>query len=102
MKKTNKYKYCNHHHELAKNQEIVDFGTGKFVADKPMIPLLKALNDIGLITRTHKHSGSGIHFIGIILDNVGIEVNQVFERDADRTKFNGKTQLLIRWAKNKP
>lgn len=99
-KPTRKYKYCNHHHEITKNQEIIDFGTGKFVADKPMIPLLKALNEIGLITRTHNYDDdSGIHFIGIILDNVGIEVNKTFERDADRTKFNGKTQLLLRWTK---
>ena len=99
MTQTDKYKYCNHHHEIRNNQEIIDLGTGKFVADKQMIPLLKALNDAGLITRTHNYSGSGIHFIGILLDNVGIEINRVFERNASRTKFNGKTQLLIRWNK---
>ena len=99
MKKTDKYKYCNHHHKMTKNQKIIDLGTGKFVADKQMIPLLKALNEIGLITRTHNYSDSGIHFVGIMLDNVGIEVNKVFEQGADRTKFNGKTQLLIRWKK---
>ena len=99
MKGTDKYKYCNHHHEITKNQETIDLGTGKFVADKQMIPLLKALNEIGLITRTHNYSDSGIHFIGILLDNVGIEVNKAFERSAGRTKFNGKTQLLIRWKK---
>ncbi len=100
-KPTKKYKHCNHHHKLTDNQEIIDLGTGKFVADKPMIPLLRALNEVGLITRTHNYSANGIYFIGILLENVGIEVNNVFERDADRTKFNGKTQLLIRWTKNK-
>ena len=100
MKSTNKYKYCNHHHELTENQEIIDLGTGKFVADKPMIPLLKALNELGLITRTHNYNNSGNHFIGILLDNVNIEINKVFERKANRIKFDGKTQLLISWKKH--
>ena len=29
-----KYKFCNHHHELTKDYEIVDFGDGEFVANK--------------------------------------------------------------------
>ena len=29
---TKKYEFCNHHHEITKEQRIVDFGSGKFVA----------------------------------------------------------------------
>ena len=97
MTLSNKYKYCNHHHELTKDQEVIDLGNGKFVADKPMIPLIKALNNLGLITRTHNYSKKGFHFIGILLDNVDIEIFKVFERNASRTKYNGKKQLLIKW-----
>ena len=28
---TDKYKHCNHHHEVADKHELVDFGDGKFV-----------------------------------------------------------------------
>ncbi len=97
MMLSDKYKYCNHHYELTKDQEIIDLGSGNFVADKPMIPLLKALNKLGLITRTHDYSKKGCRFIGILLDNVDIEICKVSERNASRTKYNGKKQLLIKW-----
>lgn len=45
---TNKYKFCNHYHELTKEHEIVNFGDGEFVANKKATPLLKALNELGL------------------------------------------------------
>lgn len=100
MKETDKYKFCNHHHELDSEHELVDFGTGQFVANKKAIPLLKALNEIGLKTRTH-HVGKEQHaFISILLDNVDIEVKTVFENDAERTKYNGKKELLINWRLN--
>ena len=98
---TDKFKNCNHHHEITENQEIVDLGTGKFVADKPILPLLKALNEIGLITRTHNYCEKGFHFVGILLDNASIEVNEIFEVNATRTKFDGKKQLLIKWKQQK-
>jgi len=94
---TDKYKYCNHHHELDSKHELVDFNTGEFVANKKAIPLLKALNEIGLETRTH-HVGEEPHaFVSIILDNVDIEIRTVFENDAVRTKYNGKKELIINW-----
>lgn len=95
-KPTDKYSYCNHHHELTKDHEMVDFGDGEFVANKKAIPLLEALSKVGLRTRTHqidnKHG-----FVGIIMDNVSIEVRKVNEIHADRKRFNGKTELLISW-----
>lgn len=99
MKPTDKYRYCNHHHELTEDQEIVDLGTGPFVADKQMLPLLRALNDIGLPTRTHNYSEEGgFHFISILLeDHIDIEITTVKEVDADRSQFDGKKELLIRW-----
>lgn len=99
MGPTDKYKYCNHHHELTDQHEIVDFGTGEFVANKVAIPLLKALNEVGLKTRTHHMDERG-GFVAILLDNVRIEIKPVFEKDADRTEFNGKYELLILWERS--
>jgi hypothetical protein len=70
-KETDKYKFCNHHHELTEDQEIINLGTGDFVADKKMIPLLKELNKAGLITRSHCGGhGTGKSFVVIKTDNI--------------------------------
>ncbi len=95
-KGTKKYKFCNHHREITEEQEMVDFGSGKFVADKIAIPLLKALNEIGLETRTH-HISKKRGFVGIMLDNVDIEIRKVFERGATRRIYNNRFHLLISW-----
>jgi hypothetical protein len=100
MKETDKYKFCNHHHELDDEHKIVDFGTGKFVANTKAVPLLKALNELGLETRTHHIGNEQYAFISIILDNVDIEIKTVYENDAERTKYNGKKELLINWKVN--
>lgn len=96
MKTSNKYEYCNHFHELTENHEVVDFGDGKFVANKKAIPLLKALNEIGLKTRSH-HIDGEVNWVCILIDNASIEVREVFEGRAKRTKYNGKYELLINW-----
>lgn len=93
---TDKYEFCNHYHEITKEQKMIDLGSGKFVADKVAIPLLKALNEIGLETRTH-HVDKDRGFIGIMIDNVQIEIRKVFERSAKRTKYNNRYHLLISW-----
>ena len=98
-KATNKYKYCNHHHEIKNNHELVNFGDGDFVANKEAIPLLKALNEIGLKTRSHHIDDKSHAWVCILLDDVEIEIKNVFEKDADRTKYNGKKELLITWKK---
>lgn len=90
---------CNHHHTLNKNYKIVNFGDGKFVANKEAIPLLKALNELGLRTRTHHIDNKKHAFISILLDNVELEIRTVNEHDADRTIYNGKKELLIMWEK---
>lgn len=96
-KSTTKYKHCNHHHELTDNHKIVDFGDGEFVANIEAIPLLRALNELNLKTRTH-HIGKGKQaFVSILLDNVRIEIKDVNEVDATREKYNGKKELLIIW-----
>jgi len=97
MKATDKYKFCNHHHELTENHSIVNFGDGDFVANNEAIPLLKALNESGLKTRTHNFDGGKYGFISILLDNVDIEVVTVNEIHADRVKYNGKKEILIKW-----
>lgn len=97
MKPTDKYKYCNHHHELTDEHEVVDFGDGEFVANKKAILLLKALSELGLRTRTH-HIGEDTCFVSILLgEKVEIEVKTVNEIDADRDKYNGQKELLIQW-----
>jgi hypothetical protein len=99
MEYSDKYKYCNHHHKLTNKHEIVDFGDGEFVANKQAIPLLKALNEVGLKTRSHHIDDEKHAWVCILLDNVEIEIKEVFERDADRTKYNGKKELLLTWIK---
>jgi hypothetical protein len=99
MKKaTDKYKHMNHHHELTGEQEIIDLGTGKFVADKPMIPLLKALNDIGIRTRSHNYdSETGQHFVAICLDE-GMNVNITSGHENHSTRDNMcDNQVVIGW-----
>lgn len=94
---SHKYKFCNHHHELTENHEIVDFGDGAFVANKAAIPLLKALNDVGLRTRTHHVGLDKTGFVSVLLDNVQVEVRKVSEVSSGRTKYNEKYELLITW-----
>lgn len=97
---TDKYRYCNHHHELNENYEIVDFGDGKFVANKEAIPLLKALNEIGLKTRSHHIDSDENAWVCILIDNItDISIREVYEASADRTKYNGKKELVISWKK---
>lgn len=92
---SDKYSYCNHHHELTPDHELVDFGTGQFVANKAAIPLLKALNEAGLITRTHHYDkNGGPAFVSILLDSCTIETQKVHEA---RDKYDGAFEILIRW-----
>ena len=99
-KSSNKYKKYNHYHEIDDEHTIVDFGNGKFVANNEAIPLLKALNNIGLRTRTHHIGKEEWAFISILLDkDVSLEIKHIFEGYADRTKYNGKKELLISWKK---
>ncbi|MBB6236510.1 hypothetical protein HDC90_001122 [Pedobacter sp. AK013] len=99
LESTDKYRFCNHHHELGDEHEVVDFGDGEFVANKAAIPLLKALNEAGLKTRTHHYTGEGGAFVAILLDDIHVEIKTVNEVDADRTKYNGKKELLLMWNK---
>ena len=102
VKETSKYKYCNHHHELTDNHEIVDYGDGDFVANKQAIPLLKALNEIGLKTRSHHIVDTEWAWVCVLLDNVtSLEVRKVHEGDTDRTKYNGKMEVYIQWKKER-
>jgi len=57
---------------------------------------LDALNELGLRTRTHHVDESG-GFVSILLDNAEVEIRTVDERDADRTRYNGKREVLITW-----
>lgn len=100
MEPTDKYKTCNHYHELTEDYEIVDFGDGTFIANKQAIPLLKALNEAGLRTRTHHIANENNCFVSILLpESVQIEIRTVNEIHADRTKYNGQKELLIQWTK---
>jgi hypothetical protein len=98
-KPTDNYRFCNHHHEFTEEHQLVDFGTGPFVANKKAIPLLKALAELGLTTRTHHVDEDGGFFSILIEDHVHVDIKTVFERDADRTRFNGKTEIVIGWVR---
>lgn len=89
--------HCNHHHELTDQHEMVDFGDGEFVANKAAIPLLKALAEMGLRTRTHHYDGGDHGFFSILLEGVRVEIKEVDEIHADRTKYNGLHEVLISW-----
>lgn len=96
---TEKYKHFNHHHEITENDELVNIGGEEFIANKKAIPLLKALNDLGLKTRTHHIDDDG-GFFSIILDcdkDIRIELRNINERDSSRTIYNGKKEILISW-----
>ena len=62
--------------------------------------MLKALNEIGLKTRSHHIDDKEYAWVCILLDNVDLEVTNVFERDPDRIKYNGKKELRITWEKS--
>lgn len=99
---TEKYKHFNHHHEITENDELVNIGGEEFIANKKAIPLLKALNDLGLKTRTHHIDNNG-GFFSIILDwdkDVRVELRNIHERDSSRTIYNGKKEVLIAWNNN--
>jgi hypothetical protein len=93
------YLHCNHQHPLTEEHEVVDFGDGEFVANRAAVPLLKALNEAGLRTRTHHHDGGENRFVSILIDpHVHVEIRQVHEGDSTRDKYNGLTELLIQWS----
>lgn len=95
---TEKYKHCNHYHELTSKHRIVNFGDGEFVANTDAIPLLKALSELGIRTRTHHidKEGEGGFFSILVDSNISFLIRQVNE--TDRTKYNGMTELLISWS----
>ncbi len=95
---TDEFKHCNHHHELTDNHKVVDFGNGEFVANVEAIPLLTALNNLGLKTRTHHVNNGDPGFISILIDDgLTIEIREINEIHADRTKYNGQHELLLSW-----
>lgn len=99
---TDKYKWCNHHHEIDDQHEMITIDGENFVANIQAIPLLIELNKIGLKTRSHHIDGNQDNpysWVTILLDNVEIEIRDVNEIDADRTRYNGKKELLIQWKK---
>lgn len=100
MKKfTEKYRHFNHYHEITENDKLVNIGGEEFIANKKAIPILKALNDLGLKTRTHHIDKDG-WFFSIIIDwdkDIRVELRDVHERDSSRTIYNGKKEVLISW-----
>jgi len=98
---TDKYKHFNHHHEITEKHQFVDFGDGEFIANKEAVPLLAALNNLGLRTRTHHIDENGGFFSILIDDNIqDVTVKKVYERDSTRTKYNGMTEVLISFRRN--
>lgn len=96
IKEIDLYK-CNHHHKITDNHKKVDFGDGEFIANKKAIPILKALNELGVKTRTHHIDGDG-GFFSILIggeSRVNAEIKEVFEKDSVRTKYDGRTEIVI-------
>ena len=101
LKPTTKYEHFNHNHEMTDEHEIVDFGDGEFIANKKAVPLLKALADLGIRTRTHHADDEG-GFVGIMLDEpISAEIRIAHEANSSRTKYNGLPELILKWYKPK-
>lgn len=85
-----KYAWCNHHHELTDRHEIVSIGGNEFVANKRAIPLLQALNNVGLKTRSHHiDDPKDNSFVCLLMDNIhSVEI---------QTLKDGTKQLVIQW-----
>lgn len=85
-----KYAWCNHHHELTDRHEMVTIGGNKFVANKKAIPLLQALSDAGLKTRSHHiDKPEDNAFICLLMDNVHtVDIHRLED---------GTQQLCIQW-----
>lgn len=96
LKESNAYKHCNHHHELTEDHEVIQIDGLDVVTNKEATVLIQELNKVGLRTRTHHVDKNG-GFIGILMDNVEIEVVKVNEGHSTRDIYNGKTELLISW-----
>lgn len=92
---TDKYKHFNHYHELTDEHQIVDFGDGEFIANVAAIPLLKALNELGLRTRTHHVDDDGGFFSILLNPNVEFRLQNINE--TDRRKYDGMSELLVQW-----
>lgn len=99
---TDRWKHFNHHHEIdLETQERVGINGQNFIADKQMIPLLVALNNLGLETRTHDYT-DGNGFVSIILsENIEVSIRTIYERDSSRGCFDGEKELLISWKSKK-
>jgi len=67
---------------------VIDFGEGKFQADKERVLLLTALNECGLRTRSHCYGHeTGRSFVTIDLSNVDLNIRPTKEGH----------ELLINW-----
>ncbi len=74
-------------------KEEISIGYETFEADVEMIPLLKALNHLGLRTRSHCYGHTTkVPHVAILFDN--IEDVQI------RTLANGKKDLVITWRRS--
>lgn len=94
-----KFAHVNHHHELTEDHEIVSMGGETFVANVQAIPLLQALNDLGLQTRTHHVDKDG-GFVSILISPlVSVEIRTVNEIHTERKRYNGRAEVLIQWRK---
>ena len=63
--------------------------------------MLKALNEIGLKTRSHNIDSGENVWVCILMDNItDISVRDVYESSASRTKYNGKKVELEGRKKN--
>ena len=88
---TTKYSHCNHHHKITKEQKFVTIGNSTFVADRELIRLLTALNDMGLKTVSHccGHT-TGVSWVRLSTKNINnIEIRKYEE------------SLIISWKKPK-
>lgn len=99
LRPTNKYKRLNHYHEITRHQKLVKLGGRKFVADKKMLPLLRALNNAGFKTRSHcyGHSTRRAWFSFILDKNVSFYIQPVNENPRKGKFPPGTMEVHLMW-----
>jgi len=102
INQTKKYRRFNHHHEIRPDQAFIKIDGQQFIADKKMIPLLRALNAAGLKTRSHCAGHKDIYsFLCLILDpETSIEIRPVSEIKSTRRFPAGTQELCIQWKRS--
>ncbi len=102
-KPTYKFRHLNHYHQLTREQRLIKIGGRKLVADRKMVPLLKALNDAGFRTRSHCYGHeTGRAFLSFLFDDsIQVSIHPVREYPRKGKYKPGTMELMLHWKRPK-